>query len=642
VNTSKNQGSSSLKTTSFIKRLLLGLLIVLGSSYLLQQLLPRLKALSPPLTSKQTVAITQIVPHPSLDAIRKGVMDVLREGGIAEDQILFENAMGNVATAAQIAHKFISQKPTIIVPITTPSTQAIYAAAKDAGIPVVFGAVSDPVAAKLVPSMQQAGEGITGISDLSPIPQQVNLIKAILPKAATLGVVFNPGEANSIALLAVLEEVCKSQGIRVMRSPASSTTDVVAATRALVGRVDALYIPNDNTVVSALMSLIQVAQEHKIPVFSADPESVERGCLASISHNQYQLGRQTGELVLSYLKGTPIKDLPPTYGKTTELVLNLKVAQALGITIPEEVKQKAVRSQDATEHQRKQLVGIVQVIEHPALDQTRMGIIDALKKEGIDEGVQWQSAQGNPALALQIAQHYVGRQVKALVTIGTSPTQMALTAAKGSHIPIVFASVTDPASAKVLDTGYPVTGVSNFIETTLQVDFFKKILRKEQPRIGVIYNAGEANSVILVEKMKAIKGVTWLFVTASKTSEVAQAAENIVSQVDAIFINNDNTALTAFESIVTVAKSKRVPVFCSDIDTVEKGAVAAMGANQYELGLQAGEMIVRLIKGDDIKNIPVAWPRKVEIRLNHKMAESIGLSFPEDIFKAANDAHLMN
>lgn len=622
MDTSKNQ--NSLKTTSFIKRIFLGLAIVLGSVYFLQQTLPRLKALTPALTLKPTIAITQIVPHLSLDMIRKGIMDVLREEGIAEDQILFENAMGNVATAAQIAQKFVSQKPTVIVPITTPSTQTAYATAKDVGIPVIFGAVSDPVAAKLIPSMQQAGEGITGVADLSPIVQQVELIKTILPNVTTLGVVFNAGEANSVALVSILDKVCASQGIRLVSSTVSSTTDVGAATRALIGRVEAIYVPNDNTVVSALMSLLQLAQENKIPVFSADPESVGRGCLASLSHNQYQLGRQTGEMVVRYLNGTPLKDLLPAYGKVTELVLNQKVAQNLGITIPEALNQKAVKPQT-----EKSSVGIVQLIEHPALDQTRKGITDVLKKEGVD--VQWQSAQGNPALALQIAQYYVGQKVRVLASIPTTTTQMALTAVKDSNIPIVFASVTDPAGAKLLGTGHPITGVSNFVETARQVELFKKILQKEQPRMGVIYNTGDANSVILVEKMRAIKGVTWVFVTASKTSEVAQAAENLISQVDAIFINNDNTALAAFESIVTIAKNKKVPVFCSDVDMVEKGAVAAMGANQYELGLQAGEMIIRLIKGDTAKDIPVTWPRKVEIRLNQDMAEAIGLLFPEDV-----------
>jgi len=624
----KNQ--NSLKTTSFIKRIFLGLAIVLSSGYLLQQALPRLKALTPALTLKQTIAITQIVPHPSLDMIRKGIVDVLREDGITEDQILFENAMGNVATAAQIAQKFVSQKPAVIVPITTPSTQTAYAAAKDAGIPVIFGAVSDPVAAKLIPSMQQVGEGITGVADLSPIAQQVELIKTILPKVTTLGVVFNAGEANSVALVSLLDKVCTAQGIRLLSSTVSSTTDVVTATRALVGRVEAIYVPNDNTVVSALMSLLQITQEHKIPVFSADPESVGRGCLASLSHNQYQLGRQTGEMVLRYLKGTPLKDLSPAYGKVTELALNPKVAQTLGITIPEELTQKAVKSQIG-----KSSVGIVQLIEHPALDQTRRGIIDTLKKEGFGDGVQWQSAQGNPALALQIAQYYVGQKVRVLVSIPTTATQMALTAAKDSHIPIVFASVTDPEGTKLLGTRQPITGVSNFVDVAPQVALFKKILQKEQPRIGVIYNAGEANSVVLVEKMKAIPSVTWVFATASKTSEVAQATESLISQVDAIFINNDNTALSAFDSIVVVAKNKKIPVFCSDVDMVEKGAVAAMGANQYELGLQAGEMIVRLIKGDPIKDIPVAWPRKVEIRLNPDMAEAIGLSIPDEVMKAA-------
>lgn len=287
-----------------------------------------------------TVAITQIVPHPSLDLIRKGIEDELKEQKIDCD-ILFENAQGNIAIATQIAKKFVSLKPAVIVPITTPSTQAVYAAANFQSIPVVFAAVNDPVSAKLVPSMDKAGNGITGVSDLPPVADQVALIQEILPSAKKIGVVYNPGENNSIAVLELFEKLLTQSGMSLFRATAANMIDVTAATKSLIGKVDAIYIPNDNTVVAALEALIKVVQQNGIPVFCADPESVKQGCLAAVTHSQYGLGRQTGKMVAKALKGTDIQELPIETPAEVELSVNQATAKRLNIAFPEAVLVRA-------------------------------------------------------------------------------------------------------------------------------------------------------------------------------------------------------------------------------------------------------------------------------------------------------------
>lgn len=294
---------------------------------------------APPPPKPVTVAITQIVPHPSLDLIQKGIKDELANQKIA-CEYLFENAQGNIATATQIAQQFVSKNPTIIVPITTPSTQTVYSAANGQNIPVVFAAVNDPVSTKLVPSMDKAGKGITGVSDMPPVADQVALIQEILPKAKKIGVLYNPGEANSVAVLELFEKALP-KGMTMVRATAANMIDVTAAAKSLVGNVDAIYIPNDNTIVAALEALIKVTSSNGIPLFCADPESVKQGCLAAVTHSQYGLGRQTGKMVAKVLKGTDIQTLPPETPAEVELSLNQNVASALKITFPDTAVKRA-------------------------------------------------------------------------------------------------------------------------------------------------------------------------------------------------------------------------------------------------------------------------------------------------------------
>jgi putative ABC transport system substrate-binding protein len=291
---------------------------------------------------KVTVAVTQIVEHPALDAARDGIKKALEEAGYKDgDNLVFlsESAQGNPATAAQIAQKYVGENPTVIVPIATPSAQAVVAATQD--IPVVFTAVTDPLGAQLIKNLEHPGGNVTGISDLSPLADHLNLIKEIVPTVKKIGVPFNPGEANGAALLAALQEMAPEWKVEIVEAPASKSADVQAAAQSLVGKVDVIYVPTDNTVVSALEAVIQVGIENKIPVFSGDTDSVVRGAIASVGFDYFQIGRQTGAVVVRVLKGEKPGDIAVKNATGTDLFVNTKSAAAMGVTVPAAVLSRA-------------------------------------------------------------------------------------------------------------------------------------------------------------------------------------------------------------------------------------------------------------------------------------------------------------
>ncbi len=291
---------------------------------------------------KVTVAVTAIVEHPALDAARDGVKDALAKEGFKDGENLifvYESAQGNPATAAQIARKFIGDSPNVIVPISTPSAQAVVASTKD--IPVVFTAVTDPVGAKLVSNMEKPGGNVTGLSDFSPLDDHLALIKEITPNAKRIGVIYNAGEANSVSLVTALKERVGGAGMELAESTATKSAEVQAAARALIGKVDVIYVPTDNTIVSALEAAVKVAEENKIPLYAGDTDSVLRGAVAAVGFNYYDIDTQTGMIVARVLKGEKPGDISVTVAAGTNLIVNPGAAERMGISIPKAVVDRA-------------------------------------------------------------------------------------------------------------------------------------------------------------------------------------------------------------------------------------------------------------------------------------------------------------
>lgn len=294
--------------------------------------------------SAQSVAVTSIVEHPALDSIKDGVQDALKQAGYTEAKGLkwqFQTAQGNTAIAAQIARKFVGDKPDVIVAIATPSAQAVVAATK--AIPVVYSAVTDPVAAQLVPSMDASGTNVTGVSDALSLEKQVELIRKVVPDAKKIGIVYNPGEANSVVVVKSLRELLPKSGMSLVEATAARTVDVGAAARSLVGKVDAIYTNTDNNVVSAYEALVKVGDSAKIPLIASDTDSVKRGAIAALGVNYYDLGVQTGKVVIQILKGAKPGDIASQTSDKLELYVNPSAAKKQGVTLSEAFVKSATK-----------------------------------------------------------------------------------------------------------------------------------------------------------------------------------------------------------------------------------------------------------------------------------------------------------
>jgi putative ABC transport system substrate-binding protein len=227
----------------------------------------------------------------------------------------------------------------VIVAIATPSAQAMVTATQT--IPVVFTAVTDPVAAQIVKDRKAPGGNVTGISDFSPLEAQFDLIKELVPAAKKIGVVFNPGEANSVALLNAVKALAPARNLQIVEASAGRTADVSAAAQSLVGKVDALYLPTDNTIISALGTVLAVGTDNKLPVFTGDTESVQKGSVASIGFDYFQVGLETGAVVVRILKGEKPGAIPVSNASGSNLVINAKAAAAMGVTVPPAVLARA-------------------------------------------------------------------------------------------------------------------------------------------------------------------------------------------------------------------------------------------------------------------------------------------------------------
>lgn len=283
---------------------------------------------------------------------------------------------------------------------------------------------------------------------------------------------------------------------------------------------------------------------------------------------------------------------------------------------------------------------ISQVTDHPALNATTKGIIDTVQGQDIE--IRVESAQGSPTIAAQIASKFANQKPDILVGVGTISAQSLLKYINNQNIKIVFSSVTDPVGSNLVkNLDLPdnhITGVSNFVSLKPQLEIFKS-LQPNLKRLGIIYNPGETNSVSIIEKLTlACKeyGITLVKQTAAKTADVPQAAVKLANTVDAIFISNDNTALSSIQSVIRAAQTVKIPVYVSDTDVVELGALAALGPNQYDLGVQTGKIINKILEGTDINTIPIQFPIETDLYINLEAAYKADITVNANILSAAD------
>lgn len=294
-------------------------------------------------SSEKTVkiGIAKIVQHVALDDVERGVMDAIKDAGIKAKYDL-QNANGDVNTANQIAVQFKDEKVDVAVGIATPIAIALANTLKET--PVVFGTVTDPLGAGLVTTLEHGEKNVTGMSDELPSVEHIKLFKEIAG-IKTLGYIYTSNEDNSLSSLELIKKGCAQAGLELVTQSISTSSEVKQAAESIVDRVDGIYLTTDNTVFSALPSLVTVFNKAKKPVFSGDVTGAkEGGCFMASGFNYYKAGRATGEIVVQILKGAKPSEIPVrfmTKPEDSDLLFDLDAAANCGIKIPSEYLSKA-------------------------------------------------------------------------------------------------------------------------------------------------------------------------------------------------------------------------------------------------------------------------------------------------------------
>ena len=291
---------------------------------------------------KVKLGVLQLLSHPALDAIYQGLQDELKKEGYEVGKNLeidFQNAQGDQSNLASMSEKLVSGGNDILVGITTPATLALANNTKET--PIIMGGITYPVEAGLIASESKPGNNITGVSDRTPIKQQLEIMKQVLPNMKKVGILYTSSEDNAVKQAEEAEKAAKELGLEVKVSTIANTNDIQQVTESLASQVDAIFVPIDNTIASAMATVVQVTDAAKIPVFPSADTMVADGGVLGVGVDQYQIGVETAKMVVKVLKGAKPADTPITLANKGVVYVNEEKAKKLGITIPESILKDA-------------------------------------------------------------------------------------------------------------------------------------------------------------------------------------------------------------------------------------------------------------------------------------------------------------
>jgi len=289
------------------------------------------------------IAVNKYIDHPNLDKLYDGVLVEVNQWSKEKNRSVefdVKVANGDVSVATQIAKQEVLSKPNLILALATPSAQACKNQTNT--IPIVFGAITDPVSAGLVESYEKPGTNLSGTSDQWPYDKQFQFMRDIYPKAKTIGIIYNPGESNSVASVELIKRTLPKYGFSLVEATVSSTNEIISAASSLIGRCDLLFAPADNTVLSGIDAYVKISRRNKIPLFVGDEGSVEKGGLATYGIDYYDLGIKTGQIVVKVLNGEDISQIPVAVGTSGRLIVNKEAMKYYNVTIPEKYLKGAI------------------------------------------------------------------------------------------------------------------------------------------------------------------------------------------------------------------------------------------------------------------------------------------------------------
>jgi len=613
------------------------------------------------------VALVQHASIPALDEGVDGIIETLAGRGYAEGgrlEIKRYNSQADIGTANAIAKEVTSGGFDFVLSASTISLQTIANANKfGARTPHVFGLVSDPYSAGV--GIEATNHSIhppymTGYGSIQPIAAIFRTARQMRPELKTVGLVWNPTEANSVAQTKIARAVCADLGITLAEANAENSTAALESANSLISRgVEAIWISGDVTISLASSVIINAARRAKIPVFTALPPNILQGALFDLGADYAEVGRSVGRLAADVLDGKNPAEIPVENFVPEVFLINETVPGSLkdAWTIPESLRQRASGSITATatnlpvssaaaaralkpQPGRTYKIGLAYFAPEAGCESCIRGIFDGLREQGFVEGknleVRRAHAQGEIVNIPSMLQNFDASDVDVILPMSTPVISSACGFVK--HKPVVFTYCSDPVAAgagkSFTNHLSHVTGIGSFPPVQDMVDLIRQTMPAAKS-IGTIYNASEANSVKVIQVARGIfsaAGMKLDEVTVASSAEVLQAAQALASRhVDAIYIQGDNTVIQGFDAVVKATRDARLPLFVDDPDAAKRGAVACVGLGYYRPGFAIAKPLARVLLGESPAGIPMENVSEKAVWLDGALAEKLGLKFPPAI-----------
>jgi ABC-type uncharacterized transport system substrate-binding protein len=653
-----------------VKRLFLGaVLIVLAAGTLLISDRHQRKAAA---DRTPHVAVFQLASAPAADASVQGIDDALRQAGFLDGKTIrlnHFNALGDMATANAIAKQLTEGEYDMVVTVTTPVLQAVANNNKNGKTIHVFGLVADPFIAGVGLNRDHPDQHpgyLTGIGTFLPVEDSFKLARKFFPALKSLGIVWNPAEANSASYLKRARAAGVDQGISILEAPVDNSASVQEAAQSLVARgAQAFWVGGDSTVNIAIDSMIQLAKKARIPIFSIIPGDPRRGTLFDLGADFYQVGYKTGTLAAQILRGADPKAIPIENYSPKSLVVNELALAGLkedwrlpkGLRDSSEIfvdasgvhKRKLARQTEsvaATPLARQWKIDIIEYITTPETDEGEKGIFAGLRESGLRQGRDYEvtrrNAQGDMATVMTLVDAAVTENADLLITLTTPALQAALR--HGGNLPIVFAVVSDGVAAGAGRTAQDHLPKVTGIQFKGAYPEMLALIRRFFPAIhvlGTLVVPSEVNMVRekerLVQAAKEV-GIEIITVPVTSSTEIADAALSLTQRrVDAICHLPGNLVSAGFASVVEAARKARLPIFAFQSKQVRDGAVLALARDYFDSAREAGLVAARVMRGESPATIPFRVYDKNKLMVNVKAARDIGLVFPPALVKKAEE-----
>lgn len=613
------------------------------------------------------IGFAAFAPEPSLETCQRGLLEGLKELGFVEGQNLTvsrTHAQGEMVNIPQMLQAMDSSDVQALATFSTPVLQSALTAAKRK--PVVFTYVTDPLAAGAGVTYENHHANATGIGSLPPIEDTIAILKRTLPQVKTLGTLYNSGEANSVKIISLLREATKAAGIQLVELTAANSNEVLQAMQALVTRrIDAFYLPSDNTAYLAFDAILKVADGARLPVIIDDPDYVDRGALFACGPGYYHSGRAAAPLLARVLRGESPAKIPFANVSVNVTRFNRNAAARLGLAIPAKLMDELELTELATSSPppaiaeprsrdagatpnptgKKWKIAYVLYNETPPAEETLAGMKEAWKNSplvaGRDYEITLRSAQGDIASLSGIMDAALTDGADLIVPFSTPTLQLALKRVKNK--PILFTMIANPVAAgagKSFEDHLPnVSGVSTLAPLKESLDLIQKHF-PQYKRLGSLYCPNETNSVDLKQALEAAckeRGLVLETVAANTASDLPDAAVALMSRkIDAVVQISDNLCTGGFTAIARAARQTQKPLIGLNSTMGALGAAISFGRDYHDAGVSTVRLIERFVQGEDLGKIPFVLPPKIVKDINLENARAVGMTIPQALIDEAN------